>query len=60
MLLDNIDSTDIGGEHVSVDELEPSKNHTMSYKVNGKQMMTLRERLDTNPSALKSAPCRWP
>ena len=50
VLLDNIDSTDIGGEHVSVDELEPSKNHTMSYKVNGKQMMTLRERLDTNPS----------
>ena len=50
VLLDNIDATDIGGEHVSVDELEPSKNHTMSYKVNGKQMMTLRERLDTNPS----------
>ena len=50
VLLDNIESTDIGGEHVSVDELEPSKNHTMSYKVNGKQMMTLRERLDTNPS----------
>ena len=50
VLLDNIDSTDIGGEHVSVDELEPSKSHTMAYKVNGKQMMTLRERLDTNPS----------
>jgi ribosomal protein L12E/L44/L45/RPP1/RPP2 len=50
VLLDNIESTDIGGEHVSVDELEPSKNHTMAYKVNGKQMMTLRERLDTNPS----------
>jgi hypothetical protein len=50
VLLDNIDATDIGGEHVSVDELEPSKNHTMAYKVNGKQMMTLRERLDTNPS----------
>ena len=50
VMLDNIDATDIGGEHVSVDELEPSKNHTMSYKVNGKQMMTLRERLDTNPS----------
>ena len=50
VLLDNIDSTDIGGEHVSVDELEPSKNHTMAYKVNGKQMMTLRERLDTNPA----------
>ena len=50
VLLDNIDATDIGGEHVSVDELEPSKNHTMAYKVNGKQMMTLRERLDTNPA----------
>jgi len=50
VLLDNIDATDIGGDHVSVDELEPSKNHTMAYKVNGKQMMTLRERLDTNPS----------
>ena len=50
VLLDNIDSTDLGGEHVSVDELEPSKNHTESYKVSGKQMMTLRERLDTNPS----------
>ena len=50
VMLDNIDATDIGGEHVSVDELEPSKNHKMSYKVNGKQMMTLRERLDTNPS----------
>ena len=50
VLLDNIDATDIGGEHVSVDELEPSKNHTMAYKVNGKQLMTLRERLDTNPS----------
>ena len=50
VLLDNIDATDIGGDHVSVDELEPSKNHTMSYKVSGKQMMTLRERLDTNPS----------
>jgi hypothetical protein len=50
VMLDNIDATDIGGEHVSVDELEPSKNHKMAYKVNGKQMMTLRERLDTNPS----------
>ena len=50
VLLDHIDATDMGGEHVSVDELEPSKNHTMAYKVNGKQMMTLRERLDTNPS----------
>ena len=50
VMLDNIDATDIGGEHVSVDELEPTKNHKMSYKVNGKQMMTLRERLDTNPS----------
>ncbi|MBL6893233.1 MAG: DUF11 domain-containing protein [Candidatus Poseidonia sp.] len=49
VLLDHIDATDIGGEHVSVDELEPSKSHTMAYKVNGKQMMTLRERLDTNP-----------
>ena len=50
VLLDNIDATDIGGEHVSVDELEPSKSHTMAYKVSGKQLMTLRERLDTNPS----------
>ena len=50
VMLDNIGATDIGGEHVSVDELEPSKNHKMAYKVNGKQMMTLRERLDTNPS----------
>ena len=50
VLLDHIDATDMGGEHVSVDELEPSKKHTMAYKVNGKQMMTLRERLDTNPS----------
>ena len=50
VMLDNIDATDIGGEHVSVDELEPNKNHTMAYKVNGRQMMTLRERLDTNPS----------
>ena len=50
VLLDNIGATDLGGEHVSVDELEPSKKHTESYKVSGKQMMTLRERLDTNPS----------
>jgi hypothetical protein len=50
VLLDNIGATDIGGEHVSVDELEPTKSHTMAYKVTGKQMMTLRERLDTNPS----------
>ena len=50
VLLDNIESTDLGGDHVSVDELEPSKNHTESYKVSGKQMMTLRERLDTNPA----------
>ena len=50
VLLDNIGATDIGGEHVSVDELEPTKSHTMAYKVSGKQMMTLRERLDTNPS----------
>ena len=50
VMLDHIESTDMGGDHVSVDELEPSTNHTMAYKVNGKQMMTLRERLDTNPS----------
>ena len=50
VLLDNIDATDLAGEHVSVDELEPSKNHTMAYKVNGRQMMTLRERFDTNPA----------
>jgi hypothetical protein len=50
VLLDGIDSTDMGGEHVSVDELEPSKSHTVNYKVTGRQLMTLRERLDTNPS----------
>ena len=41
VLLDNIDATDIGGEHVSVDELEPSKNHTMSYKAVSYTHLTL-------------------
>jgi len=50
VILDNADSTDIGGDHVSVDELEAGKNYSMKYKVEGKRMMALRERLDTNPA----------
>ena len=48
VILDNADSTDIGGDHVSVDELEAGKNYSMKYKVEGMRMMALRERLDTN------------
>ena len=50
VLLDDTDATDVAGEHVSVDELEPGKNYTMQYKVNGKTMLLCRERLDTNPA----------
>ena len=50
VLLDDTDATDVAGDHVSVDELEPGKNYTMQYKVNGKTMLLCRERLDTNPA----------
>tara|TARA_B100001989_G_scaffold9299_2_gene6076 strand:- start:858 stop:3578 length:2721 start_codon:yes stop_codon:yes gene_type:complete len=50
VILDNAESTDIGGDHVSVDELEAGKNYSMKYKVDGMRMMALRERLDTNPA----------
>ena len=50
VLLDHADATDIGGDHVSVDELEAGKNYSMKYKVDGKRMLVLRERLDTNPA----------
>ena len=43
VLLDDTDATDVAGEHVSVDELEPGKNYTMQYKVNGKTMLLCRE-----------------
>jgi len=50
VILDNAESTDIGGDHVSVDELEAGKNYSMKYKVDGMRMLVLRERLDTNPA----------
>jgi hypothetical protein len=50
VMLDHADATDIGGEIVSVDELEAGKSYSMKYKVNGKRMLVLRERLDTNPA----------
>ncbi|MBL6732828.1 MAG: hypothetical protein ISP82_07780 [Candidatus Poseidoniaceae archaeon] len=50
VILDNAESTDIGGDHVSVDELEAGKKYSMKYKVEGMRMMALRERLDTNPA----------
>ena len=50
VILDNAESTDIGGDQVSVDELEAGKNYSMKYKVDGKRMLVLRERLDTNPA----------
>ena len=50
VVLDNAESTDIGGDHVSVDELEAGKKYSMKYKVEGMRMMALRERLDTNPA----------
>ena len=50
VMLDHAEATDIGGEIVSVDELEAGKSYSMKYKVNGKRMLVLRERLDTNPA----------
>ena len=50
VVLDSADATDIGGDQVSVDELEAGKNYSMKYKVDGKRMLILRERLDTNPA----------
>ena len=50
VMLDHADATDIGGDNVSVDELEAGANYSMKYKVNGKRMLVLRERLDTNPA----------
>jgi hypothetical protein len=50
VMLDHAEATDIGGDHVSVDELEAGKNYSMKYKVDGKRMLVLRERLDTNPA----------
>jgi uncharacterized repeat protein (TIGR01451 family) len=49
VLLNNIGNTDIGGDHIAVDELESSKEFTTKYKVKGARMLILRERLDTNP-----------
>ena len=50
VMLDHADATDIGGDNVSVDELEAGANYSMKYKVSGKRMLILRERLDTNPA----------
>jgi hypothetical protein len=50
VMLDYADATDIGGDNVSVDELEAGANYSMKYKVTGKRMLVLRERLDTNPA----------
>ena len=50
VILDNAEATDIGGDQVSVDELEAGKNYSMKYKVDGKRMLVLRERLDTHPA----------
>ena len=50
VLLDNADSTDIGGDQISVDELEAGKNYVKKYSVTDAQMLVLRERLDTNPA----------
>jgi hypothetical protein len=50
VLLDNADSTDIGGDQISVDELEAGKNYVKKYSVADAQMLVLRERLDTNPA----------
>ncbi|MDP6326065.1 MAG: hypothetical protein QGI36_03115 [Candidatus Thalassarchaeaceae archaeon] len=50
VILDNAESTDIGGDHVSVDELEAGKKYSMKYKVDGMRMLILREHLDTNPA----------
>ncbi|CAI8416583.1 MAG: Uncharacterised protein [Candidatus Poseidoniaceae archaeon] len=50
VLLDNADSTDIGGDQISVDELEAGKNYVKEYSVSDAQMLVLRESLDTNPA----------
>ncbi len=50
VLLDNADSTDIGGDQISVDELEAGKNYVKKYSVSDAQMLVLRESLDTNPA----------
>ncbi|MEC7483764.1 MAG: hypothetical protein VX998_03145, partial [Candidatus Thermoplasmatota archaeon] len=50
VLLDNADSTDIGGDQISVDELEAGKNYVKNYSVSDAQMLVLRESLDTNPA----------
>jgi uncharacterized repeat protein (TIGR01451 family) len=49
VMLNNIENTDIGGDHIAVDELESSKEFTTKYNVKGARMLILRERLDTNP-----------
>ena len=49
VMLNNIENTDIGGDHIAVDELESNKEFTTKYKVKGARMLILRERLDTNP-----------
>jgi hypothetical protein len=50
VLLDNAESTDIGGDQISVDELEAGKNYVKKYSVSNAQMLILRESLDTNPA----------
>jgi hypothetical protein len=50
VLLDNAESTDIGGDQISVDELEAGKNYVKKYSVADAQMLILRESLDTNPA----------
>ena len=50
VLLDNAETTDIGGDQISVDELEAGKNYVKKYSVSDAQMLVLREKLDTNPA----------
>ena len=50
VLLDNAEATDIGGDQISVDELEAGKNYVKKYSVSDARMLILREALDTNPA----------
>ena len=50
VLLNEADTTSIGGDHVAITELEAGKSHSQKYTVKNSRMLVVRERIDTNPT----------
>ena len=50
VLLNAADATNIGGDHISITELEAGKSHSQKYDVKNSRMLVVSERIDTNPA----------